>query len=188
LAKSDFSTFQRLELLFHSPTSSFSNATGFQVAFNVLQDKLNITMYEFVTLVQTPEFRNAIHVGNLSYDLVSVAVQTSMSQDFMTSVKSDIESILEAGFPVFVVVGQLDISVTHLGLNTMISTLRWSGQTEYEAAQRNIWKIGSTVAGYTKSGGNLTFVIMRNAGHFLIGDQPEWNLELINRISNQDHF
>ena len=77
-----------------------------------------------------------------------------------------------------------------------LQVLKWSGQQQYLAADRKVWKIGDDVAGYVRQVGrfmqvrckgtrecchwlfrpSLCFhlqVIVRGAGHMVPHDQPE---------------
>jgi len=164
--------------------SHFAKATGFAQAFNVVDEKANAFAFSFITAVQKPEFRDAIHVGNLPWEFFSQPAHQALNTDFMSSVKSDLEFILNEGFPVTILTGQMDLTVTLPGVTNMISKLEWAGKAEYTDSERQIWKVGSDVAGYRKTGGNLTFVIIRNAGHLFCGDQMGWCLDFVKNMSN----
>lgn len=53
---------------------------------------------------------------------------------------------------------------------------------ELENSKRHQWKVGNEIAGYVRTAGNLTQIMVRNAGHDVPIDQPEWALDLITRI------
>ena len=106
----------------------------------------------------------------------------------MTSVKPYLEKILNQDLPVFIVSGQMDIRVSHLGIQKMISNLNWKHKNDYEVAGRKKWRVKSNLAGYAKTGGNLTYILMRNAGHMMIADQMEWSLDVVRRMVNELAF
>jgi carboxypeptidase C (cathepsin A) len=101
----------------------------------------------------------------------------------MGSVKTVIEELLDTKLPLYVVTGQMDTTLPHLGVKNMISKLEWSGKAEYEGGKRHVWKVGHHAAGFKRSGGGLTSVLVRNAGHMLVGDQKEWILSLLRKIT-----
>ena len=55
-------------------------------------------------------------------------------------------------------------------------------------APRNRWCVGEDIAGYYKSAGLLTEVLVRNAGHMVPADQPRWAYDLITRFAKGKAF
>jgi len=139
--------------------------------------------FGFITWVQTPFVREAIHVGDLTYDIVNKNVQTALDHDFMTSVKPDIEKLLQANYKVSIISGQMDLSVPHIGVEKMIQSLEWSGKDEYAGIERKIWKFNDDIAGYAKILNNLSYFMVRIGGHMLIGDQNDWCLDIVNKVT-----
>ena len=45
--------------------------------------------------------------------------------------------------------------------------------------EREIWRVGNDVAGYSKEVRNLKVVMVRNSGHMVPLDQPLWALDMI---------
>jgi len=67
-----------------------------------------------------------------------------------------------------------------------VQKLEWSGSEQYRNAERKIWTVDGTIAGYVKSAGDFSEVLVRNAGHMVPTDQPVWALDLFNKfIFNQ---
>ena len=48
--------------------------------------------------------------------------------------------------------------------------------------------VGGDLAGYAKTVGNFTAVLVRNAGHMVPYDQPKWAFDLINRFTSGKSF
>lgn len=167
-----------------NPGSTFNVASGFTAALNLLEDQLDLDSYHFASYVELPEFRQAVHAGNLTYTLVSSAIQNSMSEDFMASKSEHIEEMLRTEeYKVVIATGQLDLTVINNGIDNMLNNFVWSRQNEWKMSNRTVWKsVNGQVAGYKKEVSNLSLYLIRNAGHMLIGDQPAWNLELVNRV------
>lgn len=170
--------------MLQKPNSTFNEASGFTTVFTLLEDQLDVNGFLFANYVELPEFRQAIHVGNLTYTLVSQAIQQSMTEEFMASKSHHIEQLLRAQtYKVVVATGQLDLTVIHNGVESMLNDFIWSGQTEWNLSRRSIWRgANGQIMGYKREVTNLTMYLIRNAGHMLIGDQPAWNLELINEV------
>lgn len=61
-------------------------------------------------------------------------------------------------------------------------TLKWKGAKEYKNADRKLYKVGDKLAGYVKTSGNFTEMMVRNAGHFVPTNQPEWALDMYNKF------
>lgn len=170
-----------------NPGSTFNLASGFTTALTLLEDQMDSNNFHFANYVESPEFRQVIHVGNLTYTLVSTDIQNSMAEEFMASKSEHLEEILRVEkYKVIVAAGQLDLTVIHHGIEKMVNDLVWSGQNEWKLSNRTVWQSGNGhVAGYKKEVSNLTMYLIRNAGHMLIGDQPAWTLEFINEVLNE---
>jgi vitellogenic carboxypeptidase-like protein len=150
---------------------------------NALVDKSKESELSFIDFVQTPEIRSALHVGNLSYDFESASVVEKFELDFMGSMKHLVQDLLNQNIPILMITGQMDTTLPHRGVQNMISKLDWKRRSEYEASERKVWKVEDRVAGFERSGGGLTSVLVRNAGHGLIGDQKVWIVNMLNRIT-----
>jgi vitellogenic carboxypeptidase-like protein len=84
--------------------------------------------------------------------------------------------------------GQLDIIVAYPLTLGALKALVWSGTDEYKQAARYQWHVGKELAGYVKTAGKLTEVLVRNAGHMVPGDQPKWAYDLIHRFTHNKPF
>lgn len=167
-----------------NPDSKFKNASGFSSAASVTEHQMDFNSFNFLFYVESPEFRQAVHVGNLTYNVLSTDIHDSVTEEFMASKSGHIEELLRAGkYKVIVVTGQMDLTVVHRGVEKMLDELVWSGQNEWSSLNRSAWySADGQLAGYKKVLPNLSFYVVRNAGHMLIGDQPAWNLELVNEV------
>lgn len=79
--------------------------------------------------------------------------------------------------------GHLDLLVSYPETVNFLNHLEFSSAEEYKVAKRQIWEVNGEVAGYVKEAGNLTEVMIRNAGHMVPADQPEWALEMITKFT-----
>lgn len=134
--------------------------------------------------VQQPHVRRSIHVGNKTYNDGST-VEKFMREDMYKSVSPLIIDILDAkeGYKVLFYNGQLDIIVANVLTENFLHKLSWHGQTSWENADRKIWRVGNEIAGYVKAEDNLSYLLVRNAGHIVPYDQPKYAFDLINRFT-----
>ena len=59
-----------------------------------------------------------------------------------------------------------------------------TGSAAFESAERSVWRLSDgdpEVAGYVRAGGNLTYAVIRGAGHIAPYDQPERTKDMISR-------
>ncbi|PSN32632.1 hypothetical protein C0J52_26170 [Blattella germanica] len=141
---------------------------------------------DYFTFLQTDEVRIALHVGDAEYTS-NGPVYAKMIPDFMNSVKPWLEELIEH-YRVLYYNGQMDIIVAYPLSVRMFNTLQFGAAEEYRNATRVPWYVDGELAGYMKSAGKFTEVLVRNAGHMVPTDQPKWAFDLINRFTNDDLF
>jgi len=137
---------------------------------------------DFFNFVDLPEVRLALHVGDQIFSGGGTVYQL-MIPDFMNSVRPWLEELIE-NYRVLYYSGQMDIIVAYPLSVGMYNTLEFTAAEEYRNAVRVPWYVGERLAGYMKSGGNFTEVLVRNAGHMVPTDQPVWALDLITRFTS----
>jgi vitellogenic carboxypeptidase-like protein len=136
---------------------------------------------DLYTFVELPEVRLALHVGNQTFSSGGIVYQL-MIPDFMNSVRPWLEEIIE-NYRVLYYSGQMDIIVAYPLSVGMYNVLEFNAAEEYRNANRVPWYVGERLAGYKKTGGNFTEVLVRNAGHMVPTDQPVWAFDLIYRFT-----
>nr|AAY27740.1 salivary/fat body serine carboxypeptidase [Sitodiplosis mosellana] len=171
-----------------SKGSLFKNLTGFNFYFNYLKtaDNDEAPLGEFL---QKSETRRAIHVGNNSWHDLSGEnkVEEHLKLDVMDSVADWVAELL-SHYPILVYNGQLDIIVAYPLTENYLKNLNFNGADDYKTAKRYIWRVDNEIAGYAKHAGNLTEVLVRNAGHMAPGDQPKWVLDMLPRFTLHKGF
>ena len=163
----------------------FKNVTGLDFYFNFLVTSNPPDHSYYSSFVQQDSVRRSIHVGNISYD-EDTKVEYFLRNDMYDSVKPWIEALLDApqSYKVLIYSGQLDIIVANTLTDNMLRQLQWKGAAQFQKADRKIWRVGSKeIAGYVKKAKNLTYVLVRNAGHMIPYDQPKWAFDMINRFT-----
>lgn len=140
-----------------------------------------------VSYVQRTDIRAAIHVGNSTFHSEDQTVELNLVSDVMQSVAPWISELL-SNYRVLIYNGQLDIIVAYPLTVNYLQNLKFSGSDQYKTAPRLKWYVGTDLAGYVKKAGNLTEVLVRDAGHMVPTDQPQWAVDLITRFTRNKPF
>eukprot|EP00978_Attheya_sp_CCMP212_P020249 scaffold57699_cov40-Attheya_sp.AAC.1 len=106
--------------------------------------------------------------------------------EWMRGVTSEVERILQTYPDIRFVFynGMLDIMCDHSGVERWLDRLKWDGHDEYTEAWRFGWSPffdGPPVA-YAKEHGQLGYLKILNAGHFVPLEQPFIALEMFQRV------
>lgn len=183
--------FKEAALLFDSlidgdfnKSSVFKNITGFDNYYNYLvSSNYNHIIDSMARYIQNNVIRKAIHVGNNTFNGIATDVEINLLEDIMQSVAPWISELLNY-YKVLIYNGQLDIIVAYPLTVNFLQNLNFNAAAEYKTAKRYVWYVDYDLAGYVKQAGNLTEVLVRNAGHMVPSDQPKWALDLISRFIN----
>lgn len=160
--------------------SYFKSFTGFNYYYNFLITEDHTDMSIFIKLLENDSVRRSVHVGGLPFNSGEKVV-LNLSLDMLKSVASIISDLL-SHYKILFYNGQLDIVVAYPLTENFLRNLDFSGSKYYVKAPRTIWKVDDEIAGYIKKAGNLTEVLVRNAGHMVPHDQPKWAFDLITRF------
>uniref|UniRef100_U5EN01 Carboxypeptidase n=1 Tax=Corethrella appendiculata TaxID=1370023 RepID=U5EN01_9DIPT len=185
-----FEVFDELINMDQLPSGSFfKNMTGFDTYFNYLNPKGDDSDKFLGDLLQSADVRRAIHVGNNTWhDLEGEnKVEEHLKLDVMDSVAPYVSELLEH-YRVCIYNGQLDIIVAYPLTLSYLQKLNFKDKEIYKKAPRYIWRVDGEIAGYAKEAGNLVEVLVRNAGHMVPHDQPQWALDLIMRLTHGKGF
>ena len=151
----------------------------------MLTDREPETINDFIAFLDRPEVRKALHVGDAEFKDRANTVVFHMLSDIMNSVRPWLEQLLEH-YRVLYYSGQLDAGVPYSVSVRMFNTLQFGAAEEYRNAKRVPWYVDGELAGYIKSAGKFTEVLVRNAGHMVPTDQPKWAFDLINRFTHNN--
>ncbi|KAJ2822315.1 hypothetical protein IWW50_004265 [Coemansia erecta] len=125
--------------------------------------------------------RRALHSDDIAYGQ-DWGVYYHLSKDIMRTTAPLIPHLLERGLDVQLVQGQFDFR-DGVAANTLwINEVQWGGRKQYVMADRQHWRLGKELAGYVRSGGNLTHRVILNAGHMAPGDQPMACQDMVDRF------
>ncbi|ERL86633.1 venom serine carboxypeptidase [Dendroctonus ponderosae] len=170
-------------------SSLFRNLSGFDNYFNYLYavDPMEAELRLMAKYVQRADVRAAIHVGNTSFSDETNVVETNLKSDVMQSVAPWVAELL-SHYRVLIYNGQLDIIVAYPLTENYLQNLQFAGADQYRSAGRFQWRVGADLAGYVKQAGNLTEVLVRNAGHMVPADQPKWAWDLMSRFTRNKPY
>ncbi|XP_030744976.1 venom serine carboxypeptidase-like [Sitophilus oryzae] len=152
------------------------NITGLTSVYNfLLLHEVNQTWTKFVT---NKEIRKLIHVGNVKFGEMKQTVEKNLWLDIAKSEATILSRLLDH-YRVLLYSGQDDIIIAYPTTVNFLKRLNFTASQEYKHAKRRIWRVENEIAGYRKTAGNLTEVLVRNAGHMVPADQPRWSYNLI---------
>nr|CAH7750800.1 unnamed protein product [Callosobruchus chinensis] len=134
--------------------------------------------------LNTTEARRALHYGNVNFDLTEAynRMKEDMQRDDVTP------WFIEAAnnFRMMLYAGQVDIRVAYPLTQNFLKNVKFNDSEKFHNATRKIWYVDEDVAGYYKTAGKFTDVLVRSAGHMVPLDQPKVALDLINKfVRNQ---
>ncbi|XP_075232371.1 venom serine carboxypeptidase-like [Lycorma delicatula] len=162
---------------FPYPTK-YKNITGLDNYYNFVNEN-SAKWYPYHNrFILSNFFRHAVHIGNSVHDNTKMT-EISLKDDIAKSVIRWVEELVES-YRIMFYNGQLDIICAYPLTENFLRKMEWSGAKQYRAAKRKIWKVGNKVAGYIKTSGKLSDVLVRNSGHMVPTDQPKWTFELFN--------
>lgn len=158
------------------------NITGLQSIYDYQFPYVNPQHYfKFIT---SKKVRDAVHVGSRTFDYGSKAM-TYAAEICVEPMTSYLEDMIEDSKMLFYA-GQFDLVCAYPMLIDVLSSLKWSGRTEYARAKRE--KLRETdysfTWGYKKNYKTLTDVMIRNADHSALSQQPDRILNLLFNFTN----
>ncbi|XP_056631352.1 venom serine carboxypeptidase-like [Diorhabda sublineata] len=166
---------------FGSLFSLFGQAASYIDPYNYLKVSLTDNEANLNNFLSREDVRRAIHVGNNEFTDDS-NVYTNLEDDIPKSIANLLIDLIN-NYRVVLYNGQLDIVVAYPMMITYLQNLNFDAAEEYKNAERKVWySDNNDIMGYTKTAGNLTEILVRNAGHMVPSDQPEVALKLINQL------
>jgi carboxypeptidase C (cathepsin A) len=176
-------------MLYAGPNALYPKYTGYQNFQSALATKESQEIYRFQEFLDSDEMHTLLHVGLRKFNGVSIKTAEKFAGNFFTLNSTGlVEDLLEKGYSVLLYSPQFDLFNSHLGIKVVLSNLKWKGSEEFEGAKRTFWKVKEDIAGYVTAGGNLTFVLVRNAGNNALQDQPEWTYDMVEKFLQGKQF
>ncbi|KAJ0182079.1 hypothetical protein K1T71_002801 [Dendrolimus kikuchii] len=143
--------------------------TNLKQGYNFLKDDLEVG--RFNAFLTQSEVKRALHVGDIKFLFVNITVNAQIEPDFLSSTKEHLETLLD-NYKVLTYCGQLDQLLACAPTGEFYRTLRWNQYEQFINSSRYPLMYKRRHAGYFKSGGGLTEVLFRGAGHMVPLDTP----------------
>lgn len=138
----------------------------------------------------SPESRNADIVDGVfspkKWAMCNFNITEAMSHDHPISSVPAIANIMQH-IRVLMYNGALDLSCNHLGATHTLEMTNWNGMS-WSDAERSLMKHKGDVFGQHYQLNNLSFLVIRGAGHFVPSDQPSGALDMIKRFLHRASF
>jgi vitellogenic carboxypeptidase-like protein len=167
--------------MFTNQDSLFIQATGFEwfAFYNIMIDKPVDWDADFVPFLELPDIRNALHVGSVPFDYVNFTTGEQLTVNDNFRMRPIFEDLLSwSQYKILIAAGQFDMIVFPHGVNDFVRSLSWPGKEAFNRKARDIWRVDGRVAGYSKSEGNFTQVLVRNTGHDMNYESLEWTSDM----------
>jgi carboxypeptidase C (cathepsin A) len=150
--------------------------------------------------------------GDYSFDKISAYLNQTAVRDALhvsplagpwTDTSSIVADILERGeqdssahlFPklietirVLIYNGLYDMDCNFIGTDNWLASIDWQGSDNFKNSPRKTWMDNGKVLGSYRTAGNLTQVLVKDAGHLVPMDQPESALKLFNTFLGKASF
>lgn len=174
--------------------SYLKNITGIKYPYNshmdLVEPNAENLLYRHEVFLNQQWVQEAIHVDTSTIGHVfkssSDVVYVNLLRDLYKSVGSLVEDLLDSGeCRMLFTSGQLDLIVPHTTVSKFLQELKWEHNigsmvtSRFSMMPYSMWIYQGKVTGYTKTIGNLTYLMMRNAGHHPFVDQPESMLDFM---------
>jgi cathepsin A (carboxypeptidase C) len=144
---------------------------------------LGYAMNHTIGFFARPDVRRQLGVvDGVEWGVCNGEVTTLFDKDELRSFDYVIPTILSAGIPVMLYVGDLDYSCNWMGNKAWATALEWPGKAGFNAAADIEFHVNGRVAGEERTYGNFSFVRIYDAGHMVPMDQPEVALHIVSRI------
>ncbi|XP_050307027.1 venom serine carboxypeptidase-like [Anthonomus grandis grandis] len=145
-----------------------SNATAIDSLYNYLQ--MDPDEEEYWQKYIQEELRDPLHIGNTEFN--SGPVFDLLYEDICKSVAPWIAELL-SHYRFLIYSGQVDVIVAYPLTENFLQNLNFNAAEEYKRASREVWSDEEGTVGYYKQAGNLTEMLIRNAGHMVPVAQPQ---------------
>jgi len=125
--------------------------------------------------------REELHAGNQTWKMCSPAPEFALIKDLEQSVSNLLPSLL-SNYQVLNYNGIFDLICNFFGTVEWTNLIEWPGRDAYVRAANQTWIVDGFEAGYFKYAGNLTHVVIYNAGHMAPFNQPQFTQDMLYRF------
>jgi len=151
----------------------------------------SLTKNYFIDWLGTAEGRKAMNVGQQPYAVINQTVEDHLRVDWMRGVLPYLTTLMNRPdlYRVHIYSGQNDVILGAPLTEQALRNVEWDGQADYLNVKKKVWQVPVEgkpgtfdLAGYSRTVGNFTYVVVRGAGHMVPGDQPTRALDMIQRF------
>ncbi|XP_028155781.1 uncharacterized protein LOC114349567 [Ostrinia furnacalis] len=139
-------------------------------AYNFLQDT-PLFAGDYSEFLLKSVIKRALHVGDIDFSLINVTANMALAPEFLSNTRPMLETLLNH-YDVMAYCGQLDQMLSCAVAGEHYRKWRWDRRAEFLNATRHPLRFKGKLAGYYKSGGRFTEVVVRGAGHMAAKDAP----------------
>lgn len=154
-------------------TALVSKLNFTQVRRGVNEDKL-LGKY-----LNRPTIQNALHTPDNSFVKTNSKVRSAIWPEVLETQVHNLKLLMNH-YRVLLYNGQMTIKNAYPLVLEYLKKIKWRDGKKYRKAERVQWKVDGELAGYFKTGGRFTELLMRNAGCHVPADQPKWSQRMIN--------
>jgi len=133
------------------------------------------------TYLNDPSVRQSLNAGNSTW--AECDSQSGLSSDIDQSVADLLPDLLTT-YQVLNYNGDQDLICNYMGTLEWTAQIQWPGQNAYVNAPSQKWMVSNSQAGYYKTAGNLTHILVYGAGHMSPFNQPQNTQDLLYRFIN----
>lgn len=146
-----------------------------------------------VRYLNRPAVRKAVHANlqkNFRFDICSDGVYRGLKNFDGVSTLANVQSMLNQGLRVLFYNGQWDMMCNHFGTEKLLLTMDWAHADDYRDAKKYTWNVDGKrdPAGFAQQGGNLTYLVVANAGHMVPYNAPDAAADMLRRFVTAQAF
>jgi carboxypeptidase C (cathepsin A) len=128
-----------------------------------------------------PKVKQMLNAGNGTWGACNAAPMYGLLIDIDQSVANLMPSLI-ANYRVINYNGNKDLICNYFGTTEWTNSIPWAGQQNFIHAQNQTWTVNGSQAGYYRTYGNFTHMIVFDAGHMAPFNQPENTLNMLGML------
>ncbi|KAL6714868.1 hypothetical protein ACLMJK_007128 [Lecanora helva] len=142
--------------------------------YNILYNCTNTpTITPFVTYLNKPAVRIAIHAPNKTYADCNSTILDTLTQEFVIPpAYSIMPALIDRGIKIHVYSGNFDLDLNHQGAELVLQNMTWGGKQGFQKKPKNKFLVDGLNAGNWGFERNLSYHRILHAGHVVPYDNP----------------
>lgn len=142
-----------------------------------------LIMYVCVQFLNSSAFKNAIHVGDISFQYNNAILLLKFAPDWLREISPMVELVLNQSSMLFYI-GQMDTLFPAVNQQAYIEKLNWTNADKYRETPRFFWKKPNAYGNdaYIREVSNFTQAVILGMSHYSSAEKPDEVYYLINRF------